>query len=538
MPHSVEFDEKTFAAVFPFGFIASSEGILQWVGDSLGRHVEGRIGAPLSTFVRVLKPLRCEPDASMVRGPGRTIRLRCEGLATDLRGHAFWLPGEERFAFAGTPVVRTIEELGEAGLKLGDFDPSDATPDLLMSMQTARTALDDARRLGEELRVALHQAQAGMAVKSRFLAVMSHEIRTPLNGFGSMLDLLLEDHNRPDADELLHTMDDCARGLMTLLNDILDFSKLEDGSVRLEALPFAVSSVLRAATAPFVSQAESAGVELRVEITPRVPRAAIGDPYRLRQILSNLTGNAVKFTESGRVVVSVDRVADDLVMTVEDTGRGIPAAARDTLFEPFSQADASTTREFGGTGLGLTISRQLARAMGGDLELTHTGPVGSTFTLRVPCLEAEPVADEEQASGAPEARERASFEGVDVLVADDNPTNRLVVDRLLKRLGATAHLAEDGQEALDLLGTRSFDVVLMDLMMPRMDGCEATRRFRASDAPWNDLPIIAFTAAAFAEDREVALEAGMDDFLEKPVRLDALEATLARHCSHRDAPRA
>ena len=528
MTHSAGMDRETFAAVFPFGFAASAEGTLEWVGGSLRKHLAGREGAPLSDCVRIIRPLGCAADASMVCGPGRTVRLRVDGLSLELRGHAFWFEGEERFAFVGSPLVRSLEELEASGLKLADFDPSDATPDMLMSMQSARTSLDDARSLGEELRVALSRAEAGMAVKSRFLAVMSHEIRTPLNGFGSMLDLLLEDHTRPDAGELLKIMDDSARGLMTLLNDILDFSKLEDGSVRVESRPFSAEAVLKAATSPFTRQAEAAGVELEVSVASDVPQMLLGDPYRLRQIISNLTGNAVRFTERGRIAVEARRDGGELIVAVEDTGHGISPDAEAVLFEPFSQGDVSTTRKFGGTGLGLTISRELARALGGDLELTRTGEAGSLFTLRLPCVEAPP---ELGATPAQETRERRSrFDGVDVLVVDDNPTNRLVLDRLLSRLGATAHLAEGGEEALELLADRPFDLVLMDIMMPGIDGNETARRLRGLDVAWSHLPVVALSAAVFDEDREIALSAGMNDFLEKPVRLDVLEEMLLRHC--------
>lgn len=528
MTHSAGIDRETFAEVFPFGFTATAEGRLEWFGDSLKKHLTGREGAPLPDFVRILKPIGCAADASMVLGPGRTIRLRVEGLPLELRGHAFWFDGRERFGFVGSPLVRSLEELEASGLKLGDFDPSDATPDMLMSMQSARTSLDDARRLGEKLRVALSRAEAGMAVKSRFLAVMSHEIRTPLNGFGSMLDLLLEDHTRADAAELLETMDDSARGLMTLLNDILDFSKLEDGSVRVESRPFSAAEVLKAATSPFKRQAEAAGVELGVSVASDVPPVMLGDPYRLRQIISNLTGNSVRFTQRGRIAIDAHRAGKDLVITVEDTGRGISPAAEARLFEPFNQGDVSTTREFGGTGLGLTISRELARALGGELELTRTSDAGSIFTLRLPCVEA-PDAVKATREKDTQAR-RAQFHGVDVLVVDDNPTNRLVLDRLLTRLGITAHFAESGQKALELLEGRPFDLVLMDIMMPGIDGNEATRRLRELDVAWSGLPVIALSAAVFDEDRDAALSAGMDDFLEKPVRLDVLEETLARHC--------
>ena len=528
MTHSAGMDRKTFAAVFPFGFAATAEGRLEWFGDSLTRHLVGCEGAPLMDFVRVLKPIGCTADASMVLGPGRSIRLRVEGLSRELRGHAFWFDGKRRFAFVGSPLVRSLEELEASGLKLADFDPSDATPDMLMSMQSARTSLADARSMGEELRIALSRAEAGMAVKSRFLAVMSHEIRTPLNGFGSMLDLLLEDPKRADAGELLETMDDSARGLMTLLNDILDFSKLEDGSVRVESRPFSAEDVLKAATSPFTRQAEAVGVELGVRVAPDVPPVLLGDPYRLRQIVSNLTGNSVRFTRRGRIAVDARRAGDELVISVEDTGRGISPAAQAGLFEPFSQGDVSTTREFGGTGLGLTISRELARVLGGDLELTRTSEAGSVFTLRLPCVEAPRALSATSGTDAPSRRTR--FDGVDVLVVDDNPTNRLVLDRLLARLGATVHLTESGQTALELLAGRPFDLVLMDIMMPEMDGNETTRRLRELDVAWSSLPVVALSAAVFDEDRDAALAAGMDDFLEKPVRLDVLEQTLVRHC--------
>ncbi|MEC8511806.1 MAG: ATP-binding protein [Planctomycetota bacterium] len=532
MTDSAWIDQETFAAVFPFGFAASAEGTLEWVGNSLKRHMTVRGGTLLSDVVQVLQPLGCTADKSMVCGPGRTVRLRVEELSLELRGHAFWFDGEERFAFVGSPLVRSLEELEASGLKLADFDPSDATPDMLMSMQSARTSLEDARSLGEELRVALSRAEVGMAVKSRFLAVMSHEIRTPLNGFGSMLDLLLEDPTRYDAGDLLRTMDDSARGLMTLLNDILDFSKLEDGSVRIESRSFSVEAVLKAATSPFARQAKAAGVELRVNVARGVPRTLLGDPYRVRQIVSNLTGNAVRFTERGRITVDAQRDGNELVITVEDTGRGISPAAEANLFEPFSQGDVSTTREYGGTGLGLTISRELARALEGDLQLTRTSEAGSIFTLRLPCVEAPDTtsAKSEGSVNEESPARRARFDGVDVLVVDDNPTNRLVIDRLLSRLGVTVHPVEGGQKALELLGARPYDLVLMDIMMPGMDGNETTRRVRDLDVAWRGLPVVALSAAVFDEDRDAALLAGMDDFLEKPVRLDVLEETLVRHC--------
>lgn len=531
MPAGFEFDLETLTAAAPFGLAASADGTLVALGRVLQSHVEAKPGDPLSEHFEVVRPAGVAADASMVLGPGKSIRLRPLNLDFELRGHAWWTSDRRHFVFDSTPVLVGLDELKNAGLRLTDFSPTDTTPDMLLSMQTARTAVEDAKRLSEELRVALEQAQAGIASKSRFLAVMSHEIRTPLNGFGSMLDLLTENPHRADASDLIATMDECSRGLMTLLNDILDVSKLEEGQVQLESVPFALRHVLRAATAPFRTRAEAAEVDLRVEIDPSAPEVLLGDPYRLRQVLSNLVGNAVKFTDHGSVVASCRPEGDALVLEVKDTGPGIPESARPRLFEPFGQADVSTTRRFGGTGLGLTISRQLATAMGGTLELSSSGPEGSTFSLRLPARVPVEAVEAVRAPLPSNRTERQCFKGMDVLVADDNPTNRLVVDRLLRRLNATPHLVADGQEAVEAVTARAFDVVLMDVMMPVLDGTAATRQIRALDVAWSGLPVIAFTAGAFAEDRAAAREAGMDDFLEKPVRLDGLEEMLARYCS-------
>ena len=322
-------------------------------------------------------------------------------------------------------------------------------------------------------------------------------------------------------------MDDSARGLMTLLNDILDFSKLEDRE-RPGRVPSVLGgAVLKAATSPFTRQAEAAGVELGGDVASDVPQMLLGDPYGLRQIISNLTGNAVRFTERGRIAVEARRDGGELIVAVEDTGHGISPDAEAVLFEPFSQGDVSTTRKFGGTGLGLTISRELARALGRDLELTRTGEAGSLFTLRLPCVEG---ASRVGATPAQETRERRSrFDGVDVLVVDDNPTNRLVLDRLLSRLGATAHLAEGGEEALELLADRPFDLVLMDIMMPGIDGTRPP-----VDCAGSTCPGVTFRSSRSRLPCSTriarSLSAGMNDFLEKPVRLDVLEETLLRHC--------
>ncbi|MEL6713764.1 MAG: ATP-binding protein [Planctomycetota bacterium] len=397
-------------------------------------------------------------------------------------------------------------------------------------MQAASTALSDARALSEKLETALTEARAAVEAKSRFLAVMSHELRTPMNGVGSMVDLLMGTELVDEQREVLSTIDLCARTLHVLVDDILDYSKLEADGVELESIPFDPVAVAEQAARLFEVSAQERGVEVSVELRPGVPRRILGDPHRVRQVLSNLVGNAVKFTEEGSVTLVLARSGERLSATVVDTGVGIPESAQPTLFEPFTQADVSTTRNHGGTGLGLTISRELARLMGGDVSLVESSERGTTFRFDFDFEHAEALPAASEAAPCP-ARPSGidDLAGRSILVVEDNPTNRLVAQRLLEKLGVAVTLAEDGAQAIEEVADQPFDLVLMDLMMPNVDGATAARAIRQLDVEWRGLPIIAFTAGAFDEDREVAASAGMCGFLQKPVRLEQLEAVLLEH---------
>ncbi|KAI9008606.1 hypothetical protein DFJ74DRAFT_773009 [Hyaloraphidium curvatum] len=380
-----------------------------------------------------------------------------------------------------------------------------------------------------ELEEALTRANAATMARSRFLAMMSHEIRTPMHGVLGLAELLSKTELDASQVRYVDTIQTTGRALLSLLNSILDFSKIEAGRVELERFAVDPARILEEVTALLGISARDRGIRLDVRVADDVPHHVEADPTRLRQVWVNLIGNAVKFTERGSVEASLEvasRAEGNCVLrgTVRDTGPGIGPEALERLFEPFTQADGSMARRFGGTGLGLTICKGLLEQMGGSLTVESTLDVGSTFSFTIPV--ATPAAAPPPAP-AEAPHEPENVEGLRVLVVDDNPVNRLVAERQLRMIGVpTIAVASGGAEALDALASRTFDVVLMDVQMPGMDGLTCTRELRKM--PLAVQPrVIAMTANAFEADRRACQEAGMDGFLAKPTGIAALKEALA-----------
>ncbi|MGJ4953710.1 ATP-binding protein [Bradyrhizobium sp. HKCCYLS20291] len=395
---------------------------------------------------------------------------------------------------------------------------------------TTHQDITESVRATEALAAAKEAAEAASRAKSDFLAMMSHEIRTPMAGMMGMIDLLAGTRLDQEQRGLAEIARESSRNLLAVVNNILDFSKLEAGRLTPEAIGFSLGHTLKGVTTLLGQQARDQGVTLEISQAGDIPAWLIGDPVRIGQVLFNLVGNAIKFTRQGGVRVDASHrlIADqrvELRIEVVDTGVGIPADIQAMLFDPFTQADTSVSRKFGGTGLGLAICRQLCRAMGGEIGVDSEPGRGSRFWFTVQCGVGE---RPEVASPPLQPAIPAKPDRLTILVVDDTPIIRTLITKLLARLGCQFDVACNGLEAIAAVQHKRYDLVLMDMQMPEMDGMSATAAIRSLDIPARDVPIIALTANALVGQREICIGAGMNDFLTKPIDPAALEATLAR----------
>ncbi|MCR9200455.1 MAG: response regulator [Planctomycetaceae bacterium] len=453
--------------------------------------------------------------------------------------------------YSGTEIFERLGVSDRLQILKKPFDPVEVQH-LALSLATRRSLEDQASLRTEELErrveqrtLDLHEAkdkaEAASRLKSEFLANMSHEIRTPLHGVMGMLELLKESGLAPQQQEYADVSLSSARSLLALINDILDYSKIEASQLQLDEHPFCLRRMAEELITISAAQKGDRSVDVVLDYCDTAPSLVVGDSLRIRQVLTNLVSNALKFTQSGEVVLDINAVAcHDNISTfrfaVRDTGIGIPEDKLSVIFGKFAQADSSTTRQYGGTGLGLAISQQLIHMMGGRIHVCSEPGRGAEFSFHLQLPVCCDLRDESHADlltsappqGLPSGDPTNPDDRPVVLLADDNEVNRVVAGETLKLLGCEVVMAVDGRQALELMSQQAFSIVLMDCQMPVMDGYEATQSIRQLAGPARSVPVIALTAHAMAGDRDKCLEAGMNDYLAKPFTLETLQKKLER----------
>ncbi len=447
-----------------------------------------------------------------------------------------WRPSDIQLLEAATAGFGNAIERHVATLALQQANERLAAQasELQRGRRAALSLIEDAQRERE-------RAAAANEAKSTFLAVMSHEMRTPLNGILGFVDLLLADELAPEHRDSLRTISSSGRSLLTLINDLLDLARIESGAIELEPVTGSFREILSADFATLGKLAEKKGIGLHVDIDPEVPDTLLLDFGRYRQIVMNVIGNAIKFTDDGSIRASIRAIDPSstsvtLDCIVRDTGTGIPPESIEQIFNPFGQAHHSIQRRFGGTGLGLAICRDLCRLMGGSIDVQSQLGVGSTFHFSVQATAATSPATPKPPTRDNDFPNLSATHPASILVVDDVAINRKLIGSFLRRLGYQPQFAGDGSEAIELAAATKFDVILMDVFMPRVDGYEATQQIRTNENGSTPSRIIGISADAMSENRTRCREAGMDAFLTKPVHLRDLLDVLRSSLENRSAP--
>ena len=533
-PSDIRIDSHTIDRLYPFHLLVDSQLRVVGAGRTLRRLLPELAASPLlnEAFI-VLRPRSVVDFASLCAAENKLLQLASRSNdKLELKGEIVRLPDPELAFLVLTLVFSSSTLVDDLGLTSTDFAISDASLDFLFLVETQAALLNDAESLAASLRSAKNEAERANHTKGLFLANMSHEIRTPMNGVVGMIDLLLDEPLNEQQRDFARMAKQSGELLLSIIDEVLDYSKLEAGQIKIERVAFDFIETLDQVIAIMRPQAEAKGLTIAIEPRDHQPLYIFGDPVRLRQVLFNLVGNAIKFTEEGGVEVTfsypkVESACLDFRIEVRDSGIGINPEDKDHLFGRFTQADGSTTRRFGGTGLGLAICRELVNLMGGTIGADCNSDRGSTFWIRIGFEKAEQKDIAHQAQSL--TRALYPRQQLKILVADDSMINRVLIQALLEKEGHLVTMANDGGEAVEAARHAHFDRVLMDVHMPVMDGFEATRAIRALPGTIATVPIIALTASAMKGDRENCLSQGMDDYVSKPIDRDKLFAALWGH---------
>ena len=505
--------------------------LLDALPDGVAVHTQGRIvfaNASLAKLVGV-----ASPDAL---------------IGTMIDDH---IPDRERTLIR--EQRKRVEQTGGSGLIEGAFLRVDGTEvpveRLAVKVQwdgqpaalVVNRDITERKKVERALRASQIKAEAANLAKSEFLATMSHEIRTPMHGILATTSLMKGAGLSPSQERYADTIKQSGDALLNILNSILDLSKIEAGNLAVEKVDFDISALLDDVFEPVKIRAKLEGLTFDVQYEPGTPDVFAGDPERIRQILLNLTDNAIKFSDRGSITIRVTHTATidgqfEIRFEISDTGLGLDDEQQKQIFERFSQADGSTTRKFGGTGLGLAICKELAELMGGAIGVRSTPGQGSDFWLTVLCAagDTENVKAEMRTPPPIESPGKAGTRPLRILVAEDNPVNQLIVTHILESGGHSADVVSNGAAALEAVSAHPYDLILMDIFMPEMDGMEATKRIREMTGNMSDIPIIALTADAMAGEKEKYLGAGMNDYLSKPFEADDLLALLKKYGTRGD----
>ncbi len=527
----LELSPEELSTLFPAHLVLGADGVIIDAGPSLRRQcgpdLLGRCFFDCVTLERpagvgCMDGLRAHRRALILRLEGeQSLRLR--GLLLD-RGERLWL------MLGHIPDLQA--EAGRQPLQIADFSPTDGTLDMMLAAEMRSGMLAETRALATALEEQRNKAEAANRAKSAFLTTMSHEIRTPMNAVLGVANILADTELTDEQRDWLDVMTASGHSLMELLNNILDLSKIEAGLMELRPEPFDLRELARSVHGLFAPAAAMKDIRMTLDFDLE-GSVYVGDSLRVRQVLSNLVGNATKFTEAGQIAITIrDRVEEGrrlVELSVKDTGIGISAEAISRLFRAFTQADSSTTRRYGGTGLGLSISKSLVEQMGGDIRVQSRVGRGSTFTALIP------LAMTEQADAVRPVPAAVPDPGgpLHALIVEDNATNRLILSHYLRRMGHSYDAANNGQQAIALWEEQEYDVIIMDIEMPVLDGLVATRELRRRERALGRryTPIIALSADAMMQKRETALSVGMDSYLTKPVSLEEIEERIRTICA-------